>query len=161
MSTEWTTRPIESPTHDLITAGDVARLFRISEDTIRRLVASGELPEPLTIGKQTKVWDWRAVTYYRLRVEMASRLAKPNSVQLGESDFTNMQHEVAAVMNAMTPGGEPLTMQEIAKKAGYSYADRLREFIRNYVKSHLEFAISNGFYPPFQVRQLQMICNIV
>ena len=52
----WTTRPIDAPADDLVAAGD--------------------LPAPLAVVKGSKVWDWRSVAYYRLRMEMLPRLAQ-------------------------------------------------------------------------------------
>ena len=51
---------------------------------LNRLVADGEFPEPLTVGKKTRLWDWKAVAYYRLRLEMTARL-KPVSTAVDRS----------------------------------------------------------------------------
>lgn len=75
---------MDGPAADLLSAPEVARLFHISEDTLNRLVADGEFPEPLTVGKKTRLWDWKAVAYYRLRLEMTARL-KPVSTAVDRS----------------------------------------------------------------------------
>ena len=84
MPAEWTDRTVDGPAADLLSAPEVARLFHISEDTLNRLVADGEFPEPLTVGKKTRLWYWKAVAYYRLRLEMTARL-KPVSTAVDRS----------------------------------------------------------------------------
>lgn len=86
---DWCRRDVDGPTADLLSASDVARLFGISEDTLKRLIAEGEFPAPLLIGKQTRVWDWESVAYYRLRLKLTARIepkptatgVKPNATE--------------------------------------------------------------------------------
>ncbi len=80
---EWTTRTIDAPAGDLLTATEVARLLGVSEDTLKRLISEGEFPSPLLIGKQTQVWDWEAIAYYRLRIRFASRMAESKPTATG------------------------------------------------------------------------------
>ncbi len=70
----WTTRLIDAPADDLLGRGDVARLLGVSETTVAEMVRDGLLPAPLVVGKGVRVWDWRSVAYYRLRLELAARL---------------------------------------------------------------------------------------
>ncbi len=72
----WTTRPVDAPADDLLTKAEVGRLLGVSETTVDGLVAAGDLPAPLAVGKGSKVWDWRSVAYYRLRMEMLPRLTR-------------------------------------------------------------------------------------
>lgn len=80
---EWTQKPVDAPAGDLLTQTEVAKLLRVSEDTVKRLVAEGELPTGIKIGKQTVLWDWKAVAYYRLRAELLARLSpsKPGATE--------------------------------------------------------------------------------
>lgn len=78
MSAEWTQKPIDAPAADLLTQTEVAKLLRVSEDTVKRLVADGELPAGLKVGRKVVLWDWESVAYYRLRVKLASRLGGSN-----------------------------------------------------------------------------------
>jgi predicted DNA-binding transcriptional regulator AlpA len=82
MQGQWIQRPIDAPADDLLDGQAVSRLFLISKDTLDRLVSEGEFPQPLKIGKQGKFWDWRAVAYYRLRLELMSRIEAKD----GETD---------------------------------------------------------------------------
>jgi len=54
----------------------VGRLLGVGETTVDGLVAAGDLPAPLAVGKGSKVWDWRGVAYYRLKMEMLPTLAR-------------------------------------------------------------------------------------
>lgn len=78
----WITRPIDAPSDDMMDAHTVAKLFGTSVDTLDRMVKEGEFPAPLKIGKAGKVWEWRAVAYYRLRLEFLPRIA----VQCGANE---------------------------------------------------------------------------
>ena len=70
----WTPRPVDAPAEDLLNLADVAKLLLVSDDHLRKLIAAGEFPEGLSAGKAGRVWDWRAVAYFRLRMEMLPRL---------------------------------------------------------------------------------------
>lgn len=76
MAAEWAPRTVDGPAADMLSVDEVARLFGVSATTITRLVAEGEFPAPLVVGKSTKVWEWKAVVYYRLKLELACRLEK-------------------------------------------------------------------------------------
>jgi O6-methylguanine-DNA--protein-cysteine methyltransferase len=73
-----------------------------------------------------KVWaeliDGR-VQRFELRTETATETDD------AESDLTPMQSAVSEVVRAMKPG-EVMTMEEIAKKAGYTANGKLRDFVR-------------------------------
>lgn len=75
MSSAWTTREIDAPIDDMMDAHTVAKLFGVSKDTLDKMVKDGEFPAPLVVGKAGKVWEWRAVTYYRLRLEFLPRIS--------------------------------------------------------------------------------------
>lgn len=79
----WTTRLIDAPADDLLGRGDVAKLLGVSETTVGEMVKDGLLPAPLVVGKGGRVWDWRSVAYYRLRIEMAARLG-PTALDAAE-----------------------------------------------------------------------------
>lgn len=81
---------MDGPAGDMLSRKEVARLFDVSEDTIRRMVDEGEFPAPLTIYKQGQLWDWRSIAYYRLRVELGSRLV-PRVAQTGKPTATEGQ----------------------------------------------------------------------
>lgn len=66
----WTTRQIDAPANDLLAPIDVARLFGFGEDTLDRLVKSGEFPPPIRLSPGTVMYDWRAVAFWRLRCEL-------------------------------------------------------------------------------------------
>ncbi len=71
----WTTRLIDAPSEDLMTLAAVGSLLGVSESLLRKLIESGEFPDGMAVGPRLKLWDWRAVTYYRLRLELAPRLS--------------------------------------------------------------------------------------
>ena len=71
----WTTRSVDAPAADLLALAEVAKLLGLGEKTLRRLIADGEFPDGVTVGRQGKVWDWQSVAFYRLRLLMANRLA--------------------------------------------------------------------------------------
>jgi len=94
MNAEWTQGTIDRPSQDLLDAVEVARLFGISRGTLDGLVNDGEFPKPLSIGKQTRVWDWRAVAYYRLRLEMMPRIdLKPTQTVAKPSQTAGKQSQ--------------------------------------------------------------------
>ena len=49
----------------------------MSADTVGRLIKAGEFPAGFMVGGKAKFWDWRAVAYCRLRLELGPRLIKP------------------------------------------------------------------------------------
>lgn len=71
---KWMRREVDGPAEDVLTPEQVASLLGVSERTLQRLVAEGEFPEPILIGRQTKVYDWQDVAYYRLRMRLGKRL---------------------------------------------------------------------------------------
>ena len=84
----WTTRAIEAPSEDMLDATELAKLLGVSRDTVERMVENGDLPRPLTIGKSMRVWEWRAVTYYRLRLELFARLDPQMTANTGNGPQT-------------------------------------------------------------------------
>jgi excisionase family DNA binding protein len=50
----------------LLTAGDLAALFQVSVQTIRRLAARGELPAPLRVGRRVR-WSARTLEEWMAR----------------------------------------------------------------------------------------------
>lgn len=74
MPARWTQKPVDAPDDDFLSIEEVGKLFGFSGDTVQRLIDAGEFPEGLQVTKQSKAWDWRAVAYYRLKLELASRL---------------------------------------------------------------------------------------
>ena len=76
---QWTQRQVDAPADDLLTFETVAKLLGVSTATLKRLIADGEFPDALQVSPGTRVWEWRAVAYYRLRVEMRPRLAGPKA----------------------------------------------------------------------------------
>lgn len=79
----WTTRLIDAPAVDLMTAGEVARLFGFGEDTLRRLVKEGEFPPPVRYSPGTLLYDWRAVAFWRLKCDLFGRDLQPQTVGKG------------------------------------------------------------------------------
>jgi predicted DNA-binding transcriptional regulator AlpA len=83
MAGNWITRLVDAPAEDLLSAADICKLFSISDDTLDRIIAAGEFPAGAKVGKKSFLWDWRAVAFYRLRLELTHRLnvavAKPES----------------------------------------------------------------------------------
>ena len=75
MTPAWISRPIDAPSDDMMDAHTVAKLFGVSVDTLERMVKDGEFPQPLKIGRGVRVWEWRAVVYYRLKLEFLPRTA--------------------------------------------------------------------------------------
>ncbi len=84
----WVPRQVDGPAGDMLSRSDVAKLFGVSEATIRRLIEAGEFPAPLVIGKQGKVWDWESVAYYRLRLKLGERI-RLQPVTTGDNDPPN------------------------------------------------------------------------
>lgn len=72
-------RTVDSTDLDWLDMHDLTRWLRMSESTIRRLIASGEFPQPLEITSGTRFWSWRDVLYWQLRVEIRPRLKAQNS----------------------------------------------------------------------------------
>jgi predicted DNA-binding transcriptional regulator AlpA len=70
----WTTRAVDAPVDNHLTAEQVGKLFGFGVETLDRLVKAGEFPEPVLTSPKTKLWDWRACAYYQLRIEMRPRL---------------------------------------------------------------------------------------
>jgi hypothetical protein len=71
---QWTTRPVDAPADDFLTGEAVGKLFGFGVETLGKLVRAGEFPDGLHVSPGVKLWDWRAIAYYRLRVELRSRL---------------------------------------------------------------------------------------
>lgn len=71
---EWTQRSVDAPAGDLFSAPEVCKLLNFGADTLKRLIDEGEFPEGLKLTAGYVVWEWRAIAYYRLRVEMSPRL---------------------------------------------------------------------------------------
>lgn len=69
-------RSIDGPEKDWLDMADLTKLLRLSESTIKRLVDSGEFPSALEPTPGTRMWSWRDVLYWQLRVEMRPRLEK-------------------------------------------------------------------------------------
>lgn len=88
MQPQWIPRTVDGPAADLLTLEEVAKLLGFGVATLRRLITDGEFPDGITLSPGTKVWDWRAVTYYRLRAEMRPRLAKQTGAN-GEQSTPN------------------------------------------------------------------------
>ena len=78
-SGRWTTKSVDAPVGDMLSADEVARLFGVSRDTLERWIADGEFPAGLPVGKKSIVWDWQSVAYYRLRVALSPRLVTEKS----------------------------------------------------------------------------------
>ncbi len=70
-------RTVEGPKKDWLDMADLIKVMRMSESTILRLIAAGEFPEPLQTSPGIKMWSWRDVVYWNLRVETRPRLAQP------------------------------------------------------------------------------------
>jgi predicted DNA-binding transcriptional regulator AlpA len=83
-SPQWTTRPVDAPADDLLTAEAVGKLLGFGAETLGKLVKAGEFPDGVFVSPGVKLWEWRAVAYYRLRVEMKSRLKKDPAETGGE-----------------------------------------------------------------------------
>lgn len=75
MTNSWTERLITAPADDMMDAHTVAKLFGVSVDTLDRMVKDEGFPAALKIGKAGKAWEWRAIVYYRLRLEFLPRIA--------------------------------------------------------------------------------------
>ena len=73
-SGRWTTKSVDAPVGDMLSADEVARLFGVSRDTLERWIADGEFPAGLPVGKKSIVWDWQSVAFYRLKLAMSPRL---------------------------------------------------------------------------------------
>lgn len=67
-------RVVDGPEKDWLDMTDMAHLTRMSESTIRRLVASGEFPRPKEVSHNVKMWHWTDYLYWTLRVERRDRL---------------------------------------------------------------------------------------
>ena len=58
----------------LFTLAEVAKQLRMEQKTLSRLIGAGEFPRPIQPSPGIRVWTVNDVLYYRLRIELASRL---------------------------------------------------------------------------------------
>lgn len=89
-------RTIEGPEKDWLDMADLTHLTRLSESTIKRLIATGEFPAALEVTSGLRMWSWKDVLFWQLRVELRPRMlggAKaagghrgPGASQEGSSD---------------------------------------------------------------------------
>lgn len=63
-------RTVDGPDKDWLDMRDMAHLTRLSESTIRRLVAEGTFPPPRHISSGTRMWHWSDYLYWSLRVQI-------------------------------------------------------------------------------------------
>lgn len=89
----WTSRLVDAPEQDILHMVDVQKLIGLGEDALRQLIRDGEFPAALTIGRQQKVWEWRDIAFYRLRLAMGHRISvtpdepkKANGKQAGTGE---------------------------------------------------------------------------
>lgn len=63
-------RPVPEPSDDgLLTAREVCDLLRVDRRTLRRLVLTGDVPRPITIGPRTLRWRRAAVTAWLAKLD--------------------------------------------------------------------------------------------
>lgn len=67
-------RSIDGPEKDWLTAADLVALLRVSKATLKRLIASGEFPRAMEVSPGIRLWSWRDVVYWQLKIELRSRM---------------------------------------------------------------------------------------
>jgi predicted DNA-binding transcriptional regulator AlpA len=73
-------RTIDGPEPDWLDMADLTRLLRLSESSIKRLIDAGEFPLPLEVTAGTRMWGWRDVLFWQLKVELRPRMVKKEKV---------------------------------------------------------------------------------
>lgn len=67
-------RTVDGPDKDWLDMADLTHLTRMSESTIKRLIAEGDFPKPKELSRNVKMWHWTDYLYWCLRVERRERL---------------------------------------------------------------------------------------
>lgn len=69
-------RTVDAPEQDWLDMRDLIRVLRLSKTSLKRLIDLGEFPQPLEPTPGTRMWLWSDVLYWRMRVELRSRLVR-------------------------------------------------------------------------------------
>lgn len=91
MTPTWIDRTISAPSENYLTSDEFGRLFGLSGDTVDRLTKSGDLPEPVRVSKQTKLYTWEHAVYYALKLKF-----NPPEPDLGDGVKGKGRKEISA-----------------------------------------------------------------